>query len=200
MTCTTYADILRPSTRQKALVYDAALIIGGSLFIALCARITIPLPFSPVPITGQTLAVLLTGMLLGSQRGGMALLAYLAEGALGLPVFAVGSTAGLARLAGPTGGYLLGFVAAAYVTGLLAQRGWDRKMGTTLLAMLLGNAVIYAFGLPWLALFVGIKGAPPLGLYPFIAGDLLKAALATALLPSGWRLLSRHNRGGKEYP
>jgi biotin transport system substrate-specific component len=189
MTCTTYADILRPSTRRKALAYDVALTIGGSLFIALCARTTIPLPFSPVPITGQTLAVLLIGALLGSRRGSLCLLAYLVEGVVGLPVFATGGAVGLARLAGPTGGYLVGFVAAAYVTGLLAERGWDRKAGTTLLAMLLGNAVIYAFGLPWLALLVGSQNALALGLYPFIAGDLVKAALATALLPTGWKLL-----------
>ncbi|MBE9507446.1 MAG: biotin transporter BioY [Chloroflexi bacterium] len=194
MTCTTYADILRPSTRQKALAYDIVLITGGSLFIALCARVTIPLPFSPVPITGQTLAVLLTGALLGSRRGSLCLLTYLAEGAIGLPVFAVGETAGLARLVGPTGGYLAGFVAAAYVTGLLAERGWDRRVGTTLLAMLFGNVALYAFGLPWLALSVGIERALVLGLYPFFLGDLVKLALATTLLPSGWKMLGTRGR------
>ncbi len=194
MTCTTYADILRPSTRQKALAYDIVLITGGSLFIALCARVTIPLPFSPVPITGQTLAVLLTGALLGSRRGSLCLLTYLAEGAFGLPVFAVGETVGLARLVGPTGGYLAGFVAAAYVTGLLAERGWDRQVGTTLLAMLFGNVTLYAFGLPWLALSVGIERALVLGLYPFFLGDLVKLALATTLLPSGWKMLGTRGR------
>lgn len=194
MTCTTYADILRPSTRQKALAYDIVLITGGSLFIALCARVTIPLPFSPVPITGQTLAVLLTGALLGSRRGSLCLLTYLAEGAIGLPVFAAGETVGLARLVGPTGGYLAGFVAAAYVTGLLAERGWDRRVGTTLLAMLLGNIALYAFGLPWLALSVGIERALVLGLYPFFLGDLVKLALATTLLPSGWKMLGTRGR------
>jgi biotin transporter BioY len=189
MTFTTYADILRPSTRQKALAYDAALIIGGSLFIALCAQFTIHV--GPVPITGQTLGVLLTGVLLGSRRGSLSVLAYLAEGIVGLPVFAPGGPLGLARLLGPTGGYLLGFVAAAYVTGLLAEKGWDRKMTTTLLAMLIGNAVIYTLGLPWLGLFVRAENALPIGLYPFIIGDLAKAFLAAASLPIGWRLLNR---------
>ncbi|MBN1810821.1 MAG: biotin transporter BioY [Anaerolineae bacterium] len=189
MTFTTCADLLRPATGQKALAYDGVLVIGGSLFIALCAQFTIHV--GPVPITGQTLGVLLTGMLLGSRRGSLSVLAYLAEGIAGLPVFAPGGPPGLARLLGPTGGYLLGFVAAAYVTGLLAERGWDRKSVTTLVAMLIGNAVIYAFGLPWLALFVGIENALPLGFYPFIIGDLAKAFLAAALLPIGWRLLTK---------
>ncbi len=191
MTFTTYADILRPSARQKALAYDAALVIGGSLFIALCAQFTIHV--GPVPITGQTLGVLLTGVLLGSRRGGLSVLAYLAQGIAGLPVFAPGGPLGLARLLGPTGGYLLGFVAAAYVMGLLAERGWDRKLVTTLLAMLVGNAIIYVFGLPWLALFVGIENALPLGLHPFVIGDVLKAILAAASLPIGWKLLNRQD-------
>jgi biotin transporter BioY len=177
----TYADILRPSAEQKALAYDAVLVIGGSLFIALCAQFTIHV--GPVPITGQTLGVLLTGVLLGSRRGSLSVLAYLAQG--------IGGPLGLARLLGPTGGYLLGFVAAAYVTGLLAERSWDRKMVTALLAILIGNIVIYAFGLPWLGLFVGVESALPLGLYPFVTGDILKAFLAAALLPVGWRLLNR---------
>jgi biotin transporter BioY len=135
--------------------------------------------------------VLLTGVLLGSRRGSLSVLAYLAQGIAGLPVFAPGGAPGLTRLLGPTGGYLLGFVAAAYATGLLAERGWDRKMTTALLAMLIGNAIIYAFGLPWLALFVGIEDTLPLGLYPFAGGDVLKAVLAAALLPVGWKLLNR---------
>lgn len=189
----TYADILRPSAKRLALFYDFALVLGGSLFIALSAQIAIPLPFSPVPITGQTLAVLLSGALLGSRRGGLCLLAYLAEGLTGLPVFA-GGTAGLSHLLGPTGGYLVGFVVAAYITGLLAERGWDRRIITTFLAMLLGNIVIYAFGLPWLARFSGVERVLSLGLYPFIPGDLLKLALATMLLPSGWKMLELTRR------
>ncbi|MFL7795017.1 MAG: biotin transporter BioY, partial [Anaerolineae bacterium] len=144
MTFRTYADILRPSAKQKSLAYDTILVIGGSLFIALCAQFT--LHIGPVPITGQTLGVLLTGMLLGSRRGSLSVLTYLAEGVAGLPVFAPGGPLGLARLVGPTGGYLIGFVAATYATGLLAERGWDRKVRTVLAAMLIGNVTIYAFG------------------------------------------------------
>ena len=189
---TTYADILRPATKQRALLYDAALVVGGSLLIALSAQIAIPLPFSPVPVTGQTLAVLLTGALLGSRRGALSLLAYLAEGLAGLPVFSAGR-AGLDHLRGPTGGYLVGFIAAAYLVGYLAERGWDRRPLTTALAMLAGNVALYLPGLAWLAKFVGPAHAPALGLYPFIVGDLLKIALATALLPGGWKLLRMGN-------
>ncbi len=188
MTYATYADILRPSARKSAALYDAALVMGGSLLIALCAQIAIPLPFSPVPITGQTLAVLLIGATLGRRRGVLCVLAYLAEGIAGLPVFAAGRT-GLAHLLGPTGGYQAGFVAAAFLTGWLAERGWDRRTSTTLLAMLIGNAAIYAFGLPWLARFTGAEHALAWGLYPFVPGDVVKLALAAALLPSGWKLL-----------
>ncbi|HHS97272.1 MAG TPA: biotin transporter BioY [Chloroflexi bacterium] len=188
----TYADVLRPATRRHALLYDLFLILGSSLLIGLGAQVAIPLPFSPVPVTGQTLAVLLTGAMLGSRRGSLAVLFYLAEGLAGLPVFA-GGTAGIGHLLGPTGGYLLGFVAAAFVTGWLAERGWDRKWWTTLLAMLIGNGVLYAFGLSWLSTFVGGRAAFGLGMLPFIPGDLIKAVVAATLLPSGWRVI-----GGRE--
>ena len=147
------------------------------------------LPFSPVPITGQTLAVLLAGALLGSRRGAMSMLAYLAQGIVGLPVFAQGAS-GITYLAGPTGGYLIGFVAAAYITGWLAERGWDRHVGTTALAMLAGNLAIYAVGLSWLSLYVG-RQAIALGLLPYAAGDVLKLALAALSLPAGWKLIRK---------
>ena len=184
----TYADVLRPSAKRYALTYDAVLVLGGSVAMALSAQLAIPLPFSPVPVTGQTFAVLLIGALLGSRRGGLCVLAYLAEGAAGLPVFAAG-TGGLLHLTGPTGGYLAGFVVAALVTGFLAERGWDRRFWTTIAAMLLGNIAIYGYGLPWLAFFVGAGKALPLGLKPFIAGDIYKLLLAAVLLPSGWKVL-----------
>ncbi len=186
----TYADVLRPTARSHAFLYDVVLVLSGSLFIALSAQFAIPLPFSPVPVTGQTLAVLMVGVLLGSRRGSLSVLTYLLQGALGLPVFA-GGVAGLARLTGPTGGYLIGFVAAAYLVGWLAERGWDRHFETTLLAMVLGNVVIYTFGLLWLARFVGTEKVLALGLWPFVPGDLGKILLATASLPWGWRLLNR---------
>ena len=183
----TFADALRPA-RRYVWLYDVVLIVLGSLLIALSAQVSIRLPFSPVPVTGQTLAVLLIGTLLGRRRGSLAVLAYLMEGAAGLPIFANGA-AGPAHLFGPTGGYLAGFVAAAYVTGWLAERGWDRRIGTMLLAIFVGNAVISVFGLLWLARFVGGEGVLSLGLYPFIFSDLVKAALVAGLLPFGWKLL-----------
>ena len=188
----TFADVLQPSfirlRHRPVLLYDVALMIGGSLFVALSARIAISLPFSPVPITGQTLAVLLVGALLGSRRGACSLLLYLLEGAVGLPVFA-GGIGGPAHLLGPTGGYLIGFAGAAFVAGLLAEQRWDRRVQSNALAMFLSNLVIYAFGLPWLAHFVGADKVLALGFYPFIAGDLMKLALATIFLPSGWKIV-----------
>lgn len=188
----TYADLLRPSEKTRALIYDAALVIGGSILMALLAQLSIPVPFSPVPITGQTFGVVLLGALYGWKRGGATMLAYLAEGAAGLPVFAEGKS-GMLVVTGTTGGYLVGFIAAAAVVGWLAERGWDRKVWTAFLAMVIGSAVIYLFGVTWLAALIGFNKAVTLGLYPFIPGDIAKIALATALLPSGWKLLAMLN-------
>lgn len=199
LTNATVADLLRPCEKRRAVFYDVALIVGGSLLIALCAQVKIWLWFSPVPITGQTFAVLMIGALLGARRGSLCVLAYLVEGAAGLPVFAGVGRAGLAVLLGPTGGYLVGFVAAAYITGLLAERGWDRRVGTTILAIALGNAAIYVFGLLWLCCLMNInKTILTVGLYPFIVGDSLKIALAAIVLPSGWKLLGMVNLPAKE--
>ncbi len=186
----TAISLFRPVEARRASLYDVACVMGGSLFVALAAQVAFRLPFSPVPVTGQTLAALLVGALLGSRRGSLALLAYLGEGLVGIPVFAGGGV-GLARLLGPTGGYLVGLLAAAYVVGLLAERGWDRKPLTTALAMLLGNVVVYAFGLAWLAKFVGAGSVLAAGLLPFVPGDLFKIALAAGLLPAGWKLINR---------
>jgi biotin transporter BioY len=190
MTHATYADLLRPSTAARAALYDFALIIGGSLLIALGAQAAIPI--GPVPITMQTFAVLFVGALLGSWRGALSVLAYLTEGVMGLPFFA-GGAAGAAYLAGPTGGYLIGFVFAALAAGFLTERGWDRRVGTTVAAMILGSAVFYVFGLAGLALLPGWDSEKVLrfGLYPFIPGDLAKIALAAAILPAGWKMLGK---------
>jgi biotin transport system substrate-specific component len=202
----TIADLLRPAERGRARVYDLALVVGGSVVVALSAQLAVGWP---VPITAQTLVVLLAGALLGSRRGALCLLTYLAEGLLGLPVFAHGK-AGPAALAGPTGGYLIGFVVAAYLVGALAERGWDRRAGTTVLAMVVGNLAIYACGLGWLAVLVhllgrsfGDGGVLALGLYPVLIGDLVKIALAAVLLPVGWKLIGRfglENRHQSRYP
>jgi biotin transport system substrate-specific component len=190
------ADLLRPSEKRLAGLYDAALIVGGSLLIGLSAHAKVWLPFSPVPVTGQTFAVLMLAALLGSRLGCLAVLAYIAEGAAGLPFFAVG--AGPAALLGPTGGYLFGFIPAAYITGRLAEKGWDRRVGTTILAMILGNLAIYMFGLLWLCFLTGLSTRVlTLGLYPFIIGDSIKIILAAILLPAGWKLLGYGKPAGK---
>lgn len=186
----TLTNIVRPSPRRRIVtqLYDLALVLGGSLFIAFSSRIAVPLPFSPVPITGQTLAVLVVGISLGARRGALSVLLYLVEGVMGLPVFA-GGALGIARIVGPTGGYLWGFALAAFVVGLLAERGWGRRMYSAILAMLIGNATIYLLGLPWLARFTGAERVLPLGLYPFLAGDLIKVVLATVVLAAGQKML-----------
>ncbi|MCS7087290.1 MAG: biotin transporter BioY, partial [Thermoflexales bacterium] len=148
------------------------------------------IPLQPVPITGQTFGVLLAGAALGARRGALALLAYLAQGLIGLPFFA-GGTSGMARLLGPTGGYLVGFVAAAALVGWLSERGWDRRFISTFAAMALGNLVIYALGAPWLAQFVGWERALSAGVLPFLPGDAIKALLAALALPSAWALINR---------
>lgn len=180
------------SGSKQSLLADVSLILLGSLIVAAAAQLSIPL--QPVPITGQTLAVLLVGMALGSRRGGLALLAYLAEGLAGLPVFAEGKF-GLATVLGPTGGYLVGFVVAAFVVGWLAEQGWDRNLFTALAAMVAGNGVIYAFGLAWLSTFpyvsgmLGEAGLLTLGMIPFLLGDAIKAVLAALLLPAAWKVI-----------
>jgi biotin transport system substrate-specific component len=170
---------------------SALVVVGFSLLTALAAQVVVPLPFTPVPLTGQTFAVLLTGALLGPRLGALAMLAYLAEGAAGLPFFR-GGAGGVGHFSGATAGYLLAFPAAAYVTGLLAERGWDRRFRTAAAAMALGSFVILACGWAWLALmFKGGAEAFRLGVAPFLPGDVLKVALAAAALPAGWALLRR---------
>ena len=178
----------RPGFAQQAL-----LVLGASLATALAARLAVPVPWSPVPITGQTFAVLLSGMVLGSSRAFTAQALYLAEGAVGLPVFAGGASA--AALVGPTAGYLLAFPLAAALTGWLAERGWDRSFAGTLAAMLLGSAVVFAGGLAWLAPFVAPGQLLTAGLFPFIPGDIAKATLAALAFPAAWRMARRVGPG-----
>jgi biotin transport system substrate-specific component len=180
----TLADITLP--RAGALT-DLGLVIGASLLTALAAQVAIPVPWSPVPITGQTFAVTLSGAVLGMRRGVMAQMFYLAEGALGLPVFA-GGAGGAAVFAGPTAGYLFGFPFAAAVTGALAERGWDRRFITMLPAMLLGSVPIFALGLAFLSRYLPGDGLLAAGLLPFIPGDLIKSTLAALAFPAAWRM------------
>ena len=175
---------------------SALLVVGFSLLTALAAQVVVPLPWTPVPLTGQTFAVLLTGALLGPRLGALAMLAYLAEGAAGLPFFRAGA-GGAAHLSGATAGYLFAFPVAAYVTGYLAERGWDRRFVTAAAAMALGSLVILACGWGWLSLALGAGQAFRLGVLPFLAGDVVKITLAAAALPAGWALLRRTGRGGR---
>lgn len=193
MTSFAYAEILRPATRGKGLLYDIGIAVCGSIVIALASRIAFYLPLSPVPVTAQTFAVLLVGTILGRKRAVMAVAAYLAEGAMGLPVFANG-TAGIGILGGVTGGYLIGFLAAGFVTGYLAESGWDRRFWTTVMAMIFGNLVIYIFGVSWLAAYIGIDKAFYAGLLVFLPGDILKIIVASLVLPSGWIFLDRKKK------
>ena len=172
-----------------ALVRDALLVVGAAGFIGLLAQISIHLSFTPVPITGQTLGVLLAGTALGWRRAGAALLLYAVAGVAGVPWFAAHSSG----YASASFGYIIGFFAAAVLCGYLAGRGADRSMLRAVPAMLAAEVVIYAFGLTWLAidLHLGASATIADGLTPFLAGDAIKAALAAGLLPAAWWLAGR---------
>jgi biotin transport system substrate-specific component len=223
-------DVVLPrlgaQSRANRLALDAVLVLGFAVLVAACAQIAIRIPTTTVPITGQTFGVLLAGGALGSRRGGLSMLVYMLMGLISLPVFAPKSSflgektvhfilpwSGTEGLIWDmsSGGYIVGFVLAAYLVGLLAERGWDRR-ATVSLAMLAGNAGIYAVGLPWLAVFIAsgatipgldltyydaISGSNVLdktlkgGLYPFIGGDALKLLLAAMVLPGAWALVGK---------
>jgi biotin transport system substrate-specific component len=176
----------KPLLNDTPWVKNTVLVITGSLFLALMAQLSVPLPFSPVPITGQTLGVLLVGALLGSWRGASAVGLYLLEGAMGFPVFAGGSF-GFMILMGPTGGYLMGFVLGAWVIGFLCEKKWDRNIKTALAAFILGQTIIFALGLFWLSFFVGTKSVLLFGFWPFLPGAVYKTFLATFILPTAWK-------------
>jgi biotin transport system substrate-specific component len=191
----TIADFLVPirvGERVNARVRDVSLVVAGALLIYLTARLSIPVPGSPVPVTGQTFGVLLVGGALGFRRGLIGVALYVLLGVIGLPFFAEGK-GGISVIWGATGGYLIGFVVAGALVGRLAELGWDRKIGGALGAMLLGSAVIYAIGLPWLGVVVGMSPAETIaqGLTPFILGDALKLILAAVLFPMAWWVVGR---------
>lgn len=183
----TLVETLVPASSRAGRM---GLALSGSLFIALCSQVTIPLPFTPVPLTGQTFGVLLTALLLGRSLATWSVGVYLAGGAVGLPVFA-GFSGGWGHLIGPTGGYLFGFLLAAVAVGWLAERGWDRRIGTCLLAMLLGEVLIYLPGLLMLSRFVPSDKLLMMGLIPFIPGDLIKIGGVALALPGGWKLVHK---------
>jgi biotin transport system substrate-specific component len=183
----TLAALLWPQQAASRLARLAALSIGGALALAISAKAQVP--FYPVPMTLQTLVVLLLGAAFGARLAAATVILYLAEGVLGLQVFA-GAAAGPLYMAGPTGGYLLGFLAAAALVGWLAERGWDRSLGSLLLAMVLGHLVIFAFGFIWLAHLVGPQNAYVFGIVPFISATILKTLLAWALVAAAWRAVA----------
>jgi len=172
------------------LLQSLAVVVLGSLLLTVSAKIEIPL--QPVPFTFQTLVVLSLGVVFGPTLGLLTVLAYLAQGAMGLPVFAgtPEKGIGLAYMVGPTGGYLVGFAVATYVTGWLARAKWDRNILTMALAMVIGNVIIYAFGVMHLSSLIGYDKAVEFGLKPFIAFDLIKIVAAAIVIPSLWKLFS----------
>ncbi len=173
---------------KAGLLWDVVLVVGFACLTAAFAQISFWI--GAVPITGQTFAVLLAGAFLGSRRGALSQVTYLAIGSTGIPYwFALGGPPGIARLVGPTGGYLIGFVVVAFVVGWLAEKGWDRRIWTAVLSMLAGEIVLYIFGLSWLAHFVPAGTVLKTGLYPFVVGDSIKIAAAALALPSAWLLL-----------
>ncbi len=178
-----------PQSRTSRQTAALALIVGFSLLTALCAQIRIPLGFTPVPITGQTFAVLLSGAVLGSRMGAASQLLYVVMGAAGLPFYA-GGNGGWEYATGATMGYLIGFTAAAYAVGYLAEQRQDRRFATSVGAFLTGNLVIYALGVPWLMYTQswGLADGVARGLAPFIIGDTIKILLAAAAMPTAWKL------------
>lgn len=199
----TIGDFLVPvrvGERLSSRARHIGLVVVGTLLIVLASRVVVPVPGSPVPVTGQTFAVLLVGGALGARRGAMSALLYLVLG-LFLPVYAGGAsgpdtivTVDAGRIVlGATGGYLVGFVVAAAVVGWLAELGWDRSLGGAVLAMIVGNAIVYALGVPWLAIATDLRFSQAIGqgLTPFLLGDGLKIVLAGALFPFAWWLVGR---------
>lgn len=182
---TSLTAIHQSQGRAPSLLSDAASVLGASLLVAISAQVAIPLPFTPVPVTLQTLVVLLAAAALGGKRGPLAIVVYLTEGAAGLPVFSAGR-AGIGHLLGPTGGYLAGFLAAAVVVGALADAGWTRKPGRALAALLAGTACMYVPGMLWLGVSVGYSRVIALGLLPFLPGEAFKQAACFAALSSGF--------------
>jgi biotin transport system substrate-specific component len=188
-------SLVRPSSRAGALLADAVLVVLGVALLALSAQLSIP--WTPVPITGQTFGVMLVAGAYGATRGSATMAAYLVVGGLGFGVFA-GHASGwdVLRLSSATGGYLVGMLVASALVGFLADRGWDRNALRSLPAMVLGNLLIYAFGYLWLQHALGLTAAQTwhAGVQPFLGGDAIKIALAAGLLPGAWKAVDTIRR------
>jgi biotin transport system substrate-specific component len=180
---------------RSGLLTDALLIAGGAGLIAASAQVSFKLPFTPVPITGQTFSVLLVGAALGTMRGGASAFLYVLAGLL-FPIYAPHTGYGWSTITSASGGYLVSYPFVAALTGWLAERRWDRKFSSAVGAMLTGNVVIYLFGLPWLAVVLNtnLEKTFELGLYPFVPGDTFKLYLAAAALPGAWKLVGAAKR------
>ncbi|PWI45473.1 biotin transporter BioY [Streptomyces sp. ICBB 8177] len=189
---TVLADLLPASTDVRARLRDVALVAGGAALTGLAAQLSVHIPGSPVPVTGQTFAALLVGTALGARRGMLSLLLYAVAGVAGVPWFAGGASGA----AGVSFGYVLGMVLASAAVGALARRGADRSVARTAGVMVLGEAIIYAVGVPYLAVaaHLSVNQAIAEGLTPFLLGDAVKAALAMGALPAAWKLLERRGR------
>ncbi len=188
MTTLAHTLYIRTFPRMANWLRDLTLIMIGSFFVAIFAQVKIPLPFTPVPLTGQTFAVLLVAAAFGSKRGAASMALYIALGAFGLPIFA-GGASGAAYLSGATLGYLIGFILSAYIVGLLAERGFERSVRTSFIPFLAGTAIIYTCGVSWLAFELGsFDKALTAGFIPFLAGDTIKLLAASFALPAAWKL------------
>ena len=198
----TATTLVRPTLVDRVVtrtwLSDLALVVAATALVAALAQVAIPL--WPVPITGQTLAVLLVGAGLGAARGAAALALYAILGGIGLPIYS-DAASGWSVLLGPTGGYILGFIAAAGIVGWAAERSWDRGWYKPIITFVGGSLIVFAIGLPWLAVSLGQLGLPNdmqsvliAGFYPFLIGGLIKAAIAAALLPALWAAADRSQR------
>ncbi|UNK45634.1 biotin transporter BioY [Arthrobacter sulfonylureivorans] len=186
-TLTARPRVLADAFVSSSAITNTALVVGGTALTAVLAQVSIPI--WPVPITGQTLAVLLVGSTLGPVRGALSMVLYWTAGVAGAPIFSEASS-GLSTAMGPSGGYIVGFIAAAYLVGKLSQRSWDRKFVGAALAFLAGTIVTFAIGMVWLAVSLGASLQQTLewGLYPFIIGGIIKAGIAAAVIPTLWRI------------
>lgn len=195
MQTTIPSRVLTGAVLPRSRVVTASLVVGFALLTALAAQIVIPLPFTPVPITGQTFAVLLAGATLGTTAGAASQGLYVLLGAVGLPFYA-GGASGWTVVQGATGGYLIGFIVAAAIVGALAERRQDRAVLTAIPAFLFGSVLIHLFGVPWLAASLDVPWteAAALGSVPFIPGDLIKIAVAGLMLPAAWKLVDAADR------
>jgi biotin transport system substrate-specific component len=177
-------------TKSQKIVFETGLVISGSILIALLSQLSVILPFSPVPLTGQTFGVFLIAVLFGAKRSAATMMTYLTEGLCGLPVFSKAGF-GVAHLIGPSGGYLIGFLLAVYFIGYLSDRGYSKNFYKMSLMLIAGNLLIYICGCAWLSVFLGIKKAIICGAVPFIAGDLIKIMLISGFIPASWKVIKK---------